>query len=107
MHERSDVSAERGDLEGSDRVRYFAFTNNLLRVHENAYLQMGEGAISAEHWEGVTRMMIDYTKMPAFASYWELRRHWSSDEFVAHVESEIMTQPARADIGADAPRGSA
>ena len=86
-------------LEGPDRVRYFAFTNNVMRIHENAYLQMLDGAISDAHWEGVTRMMIDYTDMPAFASYWSARKHWSSDEFIRHVESEILPQPAQVAMG--------
>lgn len=100
-------AAQTRELEGTDRVRYFAFTNNLVRVHENGYLQMREGAISAAHWEGITRMMIDYTKMPAFGAYWSHRKHWSSDEFVEHVEhveSEVLSQPARANIGPAAAR---
>jgi len=91
-------AAEHSDLEGTSRVRYFAFTNNVIRVHENGYLQMLDGAISDAYWQGVTRMMIDYTKMPAFAAYWDHRKHWSSDEFVRHVETEVLSQPARVNI---------
>lgn len=70
-----------------------------MRIHENAYLQMQEGAISDAHWQGVTRMMIDYTDMAAFPSYWADRKHWSSDEFIEHLESDILPQRAEVAIG--------
>jgi hypothetical protein len=38
--------------------------------------------------------MIDYTDMPAFDSYWRDRKHWSSDEFIAYMESNIIGTPA-------------
>jgi len=84
-------------LEGVSRVRYYTFTNNLMRVHENAYLQRAEGAIPEAHWTGLTRLMIDYTDMPAFAAYWIDRKHWSSDEFADYMESEIIHSPGRND----------
>ena len=91
-------AASSSDLEGETRVRYYAFINNMMRIHENAYLQRQEGAIPEAHWEGLTRLMIDVTDMPAFASYWEDRRHWSSDEFSAYVDAEILSVPARREI---------
>ena len=94
----SDIFRQAGEStvpEGAGRVRFYAFTNNLMRIHENAYLQKAEGAIPEAHWEGLTRLMIDYTDMPAFDSYWRDRKHWSSDEFIAYMESNIIDTPAR------------
>lgn len=79
-----------GELSAASRVRYYTFNSNLLRVYENAFLQRQENVIDNAHWTGMTRMMIDYSKMPAFSSYWKDRKHWLSDEFQLHMESEII-----------------
>lgn len=81
-------------LEGSDLVRFNSFTNNMLRVYENAHLQRAEGSIADAHWVGITRLMIDFTDMPAFAAYWNDRCHWVSDDFAAYMEAEIIPTPA-------------
>ena len=89
------------ELSGVGKVRYYTFTSNILRVCENGYLQNREGAISSEHWEGIVRMMIDYTKMAAFENYWANRKHWMSEEFQNFMDVEIVPIPARA--GVDVP----
>ncbi|PCI76240.1 MAG: hypothetical protein COB20_11125 [SAR86 cluster bacterium] len=86
------VEAGKSDeLSGADLVRYYTFNSNLLRVYENAFLQKQENAINNAHWIGMTRMMIDYSKMAAFSSYWRDRKHWLSDEFQDHMEAEIIS----------------
>ncbi|MBX2823124.1 MAG: hypothetical protein KTR33_00255 [Gammaproteobacteria bacterium] len=97
----SEIFIEAGKcevLEGVNRVRYYTFTNNLMRIYENAFLQKKERSIPEAHWVGLTRLMIDYTDMPAFASYWRDRKHWGSDEFIDYLESEIISSPAKRDI---------
>ncbi len=97
----SEIFIEAGKrevLEGVNRVRYYTFTNNVMRIYENAYLQRKERSIPEAHWVGLTRLMIDYTDMPAFSSYWSDRKHWGSDEFVEYMESEIISAPAKRDI---------
>ena len=97
----SEIFIEAGKfevLEGVNRVRYYTFTNNLMRIYENAYLQNLEKSIPKAHWVGLTRLLIDYTDMPAFASYWHDRKHWGSDEFVEYMESEIISLRAKPDI---------
>ena len=85
------VEAGKSDeLSGSRRVQYSAFNSNFLRVYENAFLQRKGNALDDAHWIGMTRMMIDYSKVPAFTSYWKDRKHWLSDEFQLHMESEII-----------------
>ena len=84
-----------------NRVRYYTFTSNILRVCENAYLQNRESAIGPEHWEGVVRMMIDYSKMSAFEDYWTNRKHWISNEFQQFMDTEIIPTPAKE--GVDIP----
>ena len=86
------------ELSGASRVSYYGFTHNLIRVYENAYLQKRGNAVSEAHWMGMTRMMIDYTAMPAFAAYWADRKHWVSDEFQAYMDAEIIPIPAMVGI---------
>jgi hypothetical protein len=82
-------------LQGVNLVRYYTFNNNILRVYENAFLEWRENAIDSAHWEGMTRMMIDYTKMAAFGEYWENRKHWLSEEFQNYMEPEIIPIAAK------------
>ena len=78
------------ELNDIARVRYYTFTSNFLRVVENGYLQHRDEAISEEHWEGMTNMAIDYTKMKAFDAYWNDRKHWVSREFQEFMETQII-----------------
>lgn len=85
------VEAEKSsELSDANRVRYYAFTNNLLRIYENAFLQRQANVINDAHWTGMSSLMIDYSKMAAFSSFWNNRKHWLSDEFQNHMESEII-----------------
>ena len=89
----ADIFVEAGNstkLDGAKAVRYYTFSSNLLRVYENAFLQRRENVIEEAHWEGMTRMMIDYTKMTAFPEYWHNRKHWMSNDFQQYMESNII-----------------
>lgn len=83
------------EWQGVERARYHAFTNNLVRVYENAYLQSRAGVMDLAHWEGMTRMMIDYTSMPAFQGFWEVRKHWMSDDFQEYMDSAVVPTPPK------------
>ena len=90
----AEIFAEAGksdELSGANLVRYYSFNANLLRVYENAFLQKQENVVDNAHWIGMTRMMIDYSKMAAFSSYWKDRKHWLSDEFQQHMDAEIIS----------------
>ena len=88
-------AGHKAQLGGANRVRYWTFTSNLLRIYENAYLLKRENSISEAHWSGMTQLMIDYKSMPAFAGYWEDRKHWLSAEFRAYMDAEILPMPTR------------
>ena len=83
-------AGHKAELTGPNRVRYWTFTSNLLRVYENAYLLKRENSISEAHWSGMTRMMIDYKSMAAFPGYWDDRKHWLSDDFHRYMDAEII-----------------
>ncbi len=89
------------ELRGPERGRYSAFTSNLIRVYENAFLQRRAGVIDQAHWVGMTRMMIDYTSMAAFQQYWLDRKHWVSDDFQDYMEADVI--PASPKTGVTLP----
>jgi len=79
------------ELQGAERMRYYSFTHNLVRVYENAFLQLQSDVIDQARWAGMTRMMIDYTSMAGFQSYWLDRKHWVSDEFQEHMDNNVIS----------------
>jgi len=85
-------------LQGAERVRYYTFTSNLVRVYENAFLQLRAGVIDHAHWEGMTRMMIDFTSAGGFQEYWRDRKHWVSDDFQEYMESEVVSAPPKTEV---------
>ena len=85
-------------LQGAERARFYTFTNNLVRVYENAFLQSRAGVMDPAHWEGMTRMMIDFTSMAAFHGYWKERKHWMSDDFQTYMDSEVVPIPPKAGV---------
>jgi hypothetical protein len=91
-------AGEGAELSSVNKVRYYTFTSNILRVCENGYLQNRENAISPEHWEGIVRMMIDYSKMAAFEDYWVNRKHWISEEFQNFMDTEIIPVPMKTGV---------
>ncbi len=94
-------ASRESDLRGTERGRYSAFTSNLIRVYENAFLQRRAGVLDRAHWVGMTRMMIDYTSMAAFQQYWLDRKHWVSDDFQDYMEADVI--PASPKTGVTLP----
>jgi hypothetical protein len=86
-------AAQSEELSGVRRLRYYTFMGSAMRAYENAYLQNREQAIIADHWAGFRRMMIDVSAMAAFPSYWADRKHWFSDGFQLHMNTEIIPAP--------------
>jgi hypothetical protein len=91
-------AAQNAELSGLSRLRYNTFIGSTLRAYENAYLQNREQAINADHWAGLTRMMIDVTAMPAFPNYWTDRKHWHSNGFQVHMDTNIVPVPAESGV---------
>lgn len=77
-------------ITGIDKVRYYGLNSNFIRALENAYIQWTEGALDPRHWEGMKRMMSDYTHLPGFQQYWPDRKHWFSRDFQQFMDNEIL-----------------
>ena len=92
------TAAQEPTLQGAERVRFNTFMHNLVRLHENAFLQSRAGVIDQAHWEGMTRMMIDYTSMAAFQTYWPDRKHWVSAEFQEYMETDVISAPPKTGV---------
>jgi hypothetical protein len=88
-------SAELNEL---SRVRYNTFMGFFFKICENAFLQKRENTIGEAYWTGVTNIMIDITKMPAFESYWNDRKHWVSGDFRDFMDAEILPTQAKAGV---------
>ena len=88
-------------LTGAKKVRFNAFYSDMFRVYENAFIQRQEKALGDDHWDGMTKMMIDITEMASFPSYWENRKHWFSEKFQQHIEVAIV--PVGAKTGIEIP----
>jgi len=91
-------AAAHGELQGSERARYYMFTNNLVRVYENAFFLSRAGVVDRTHWEGMTRMMIDYTSMAGFQKFWEDRKHWVSGDFQEYMDREVVPVPPKTGV---------
>jgi hypothetical protein len=92
------AAAGGSELQGAQRVRYYTYTHNLVRVYENAFLQLQSGVIDQAHWEGMTRMMIDFTSGAGFQSYWLNRKHWVSDEFQEYMDTNVISVLPKAGV---------
>ena len=88
-------ASQQEDLMGTDRVRYNTLLSNIIRVYENAFLQNRQNVIIESHWDGIMRMMIDISSMPAFSGYWADRKHWFCEEFQQHMNTDIIPVPAK------------
>jgi len=87
-------SAAAGEtLSNAHKMRYYTFMGNLFRAYENAYLFRQREVLDDEHWQGITRMMIDITKLRLFDAYWADRKHWFEEEFQHYVEAEVISKP--------------
>ncbi len=92
------TAARETTLQGAERVRFNTFTHNFVRVYENAFLQWRAGVIDPAHWEGMTRMMIDFTSMAAFQTYWQDRKHWVSNKFQEYMDTKVISAPRKTGV---------
>lgn len=81
-------------VDGSDKLRYWGFNNNLVLAFENAYNQ-SEYALGCRHWAAMKRMMTDYTQVQGFREFWPNRKHWYSEDFQNFMDVEIMRSDVR------------
>jgi hypothetical protein len=79
------------DLDAVAKLRFSAFFNRLLNVFEGMYFSHCQGILTESSWRAVERTMTDLINYPGVQQWWNIRRHWHTEEF-DHVVREIIAR---------------
>lgn len=74
------------------KIQLSTYFSRLLRVMEGMFYQQRHGRVEATVWSGLDRAIQDFCRYPGIKSWWETRKHWFSDEFVAYLSIYISSQ---------------
>ena len=86
--------ADASSVSGGDKLRYYVFMHNFIKMFENAYYQHGDGALDEHYWSGIKKWFINLTDVPGVNSYWQERKNVYAEEFQHFMDSEIIKIPA-------------
>jgi hypothetical protein len=79
------------DLDAVAKLRFSAFFNRLLNVFEGMYFSHCQGMLTGSSWRAVERTMTDLINYPGVQQWWDIRRHWHTEEF-DRVVREIIAK---------------
>ena len=77
------------DLDAVSKLRFSAFQNRFFKNFEGMYYSRREGILSSELWSEIERTMSDFLAYDGVQQWWETRRHWHAEPFVAVVDAII------------------
>ena len=77
------------DLDAVSKLRFSAFQNRFFKNFEGMYYSRREGILSSELWSEIERTMSDFLAYDGVQQWWETRRHWHAEPFVAVVDAMI------------------
>jgi hypothetical protein len=83
-----------GDLDGVSKMRFSAFFNRLINIFEGMYFSHCQGILTGSSWRAVERTMNDLIAYPGVQQWWEVRKHWHTEEF-NRVVDEIIARGDR------------
>jgi hypothetical protein len=96
LHDSADFSAIylRGvqsftDLDAVSKIRFSAFQNRFFKNFEAMYFSRRDGILNAASWGEIERTMTDFIAYPGIRQWWEVRKHWHTNEFVSLVDEII------------------
>jgi hypothetical protein len=69
------------DLNAVSKLRFSAFFNRLLNVFEGMYFSHCQSMLTESSWRAVERTMTDLINYPGVQQWWDIRRHWHTEEF--------------------------
>jgi len=69
------------DLDAIAKLRFSAFFNRLLNVFEGMYFSHCQGILTESSWRAVERTMTDLISYPGVQQWWDIRKHWHTEEF--------------------------
>lgn len=67
---------------------------HVLRAAEQLHYYSLEGMVDERIWRGYERQLDEIFRLPGVQQYWEVRKDWYSDEFLAFVAQMIARAPA-------------
>jgi hypothetical protein len=79
------------DLDAVSKLRFSAFFNRLINIFEGMYFSHRQGILTGSSWGAVKRTMNDLIAYPGVQQWWEVRRHWHTEEF-GRVVTEIIAR---------------
>src|SRR5947207_4984118 len=79
------------DLDAVSKLRFSAFQNRFFKNFEGMYYSRREGILSSELWSEIERTMSDFLAYDGVQQWWETRRHWHAEPFLAVVGAIIAT----------------
>lgn len=82
-----------GNLDDSQRLRFFVIMFEIFRAAEQLHYYEGEGMVEPQIWRGFERQVTEVVSLPGVQEWWSLRRHWFSDDFQSFLDEKIAAGP--------------
>jgi hypothetical protein len=82
-------------LTGGDLIRYMSFHELVFISFQSFYLQWKNGFLSDALWGTYRQAFVDLLQQKGAQEWWEMRRHWFSDDFKQYVEESVDTQKGK------------
>jgi hypothetical protein len=82
-------------LTDDERVRFVVLVSGNFRFFESARLQWRSGQLDVAHWEDLEPFIRQFALQPGIRTYWTMRRHMHSSEFISWYDSLPQSRPAR------------
>ena len=87
-----------------EQVRFRALAAHMLRIINEPYEQMLEGAMRKGVWDGFRRTIIDLMHTSGMQVVWSYRKHWYSKDFQNFIDDIIEHHAGEAKPVASAPK---
>src|SRR5438552_9805033 len=98
LHENAETAAIflRGmdsftNLDPISKLRFSAFFNRLMNIFEGMYFSHRQGILTGSSWGAIQRTMNDLIAYPGVQQWWEVRRHWHTEDF-NHLVGELIAK---------------
>src|SRR6266436_8328290 len=77
------------DLDAVSKLRFSSFLNRFFKNFQAMFFSHRDGVLSASLWGEVERTMSDVIAYPGVQQWWEIRRHWHTEEFARVIDAVI------------------
>lgn len=76
-------------LNETEQLRFRMLGMQILRMFNENFEQMHEGAVRQARWEAIQRAHIDMMQTSGLQTLWSSRKHWFPDDFQAYMGNII------------------